>query len=188
MSDPIDEAALVQSASQGASQGVYSPQGGGQCAYSPQEGGQSVYSLQEGAYSHQEGGQPYGYSPVERLMERLTEGFMESLTAFRREAAATRREASPMGTVPWRDSWSVSQRDSWGGSRTTAAGETLQASLRSSRVVSSRVAMSKYIEYRRVCRQCQSTLSTGGSAGSVKSTQSAPPVGSLEVGQYKETI
>ena len=136
-------------------------------------------------------------------------------TAFRREPTATRREASPMGTVPWRDSWRdsqrgswrvsqpsggrlqppggrpalwVSQRDSWSGSRTTAAGETLQASLRSSRVVSSRVAMSKYIEYRRVCRQCQSTLSTGGSAGSVKSTQSAPPVGSLEFGQYKETI
>ena len=48
-------------------------------------------------------------------------------TAFRREPTATRREASPMGTGPWRDSWSVSQRDSWSGSRTTAAGETLQA-------------------------------------------------------------
>ena len=74
-------------------------------------------------------------------------------TAFRREPTATRREASPMGTVPWRDSWRdsqrgswrvsqpsggrlqppggrpalwVSQRDSWSGSRTTAAGETLQ--------------------------------------------------------------
>ena len=150
-------------------------------------------------------------------------------TAFRREPTATRREASPMGTVPWRDSWRDSQRGSWRvsqpsggrlqppggrpalwvrarggthgvshrGTHGVAPGLQLQerhcrqvagASLRSSRVVSSRVVMSKYIEYRRVCRQCQSTLSTGGSAGSVKSTQSAPPVGSLEFGQYKETI
>ena len=34
-------------------------------------------------------------------------------TAFRREPTATRREASPMGTVPWRDSWRDSQRGSW---------------------------------------------------------------------------
>ena len=38
-------------------------------------------------------------------MERLTEGLMESLTAFRREAAATRREASPMGLTEGLMEW-----------------------------------------------------------------------------------
>ena len=75
-------------------------------------------------------------------------------TAFRREPTATRREASPMGTGPWRDSWSVSQRDSWIGSRTTAAEDTLHRDLEdryAASVTPAGAESAEFVEYNEEC-------------------------------------
>ena len=191
MSDPIDEAALVQM--------VIVPEGSSQS---------SEASVPEGSRQSSVAGRGLGRVPAREPARETTALRGEASvpialrrearvsTAFRREPTATRREASPMGTVPWRDSWRDSQRGSWRvsqpsggrlqppggrpalwvrarggthgvshrGTHGVAPGLQLQerhcrqvagASLRSSRVVSSRVVMSKYIEYRRVCRQCE---------------------------------